>query len=340
MACLISLAGSKQHGYAVSNSVMRAASAPRIVVKLPISVDTVLNGELDATLGRPQLLTVSDSLIVFFDYNENRLSAIDFSGHYRWRVGRRGQGPGEWANPTALAAANAGGVLVHDGGNARLVRIDASGKITRSLQITSPLQRLGKLSDGRWVAFGGSRGRPVAELLDTAASIVRTLPWAVWPDSAAGLGSQLRVASGASGAVVAVSIYTGRMMPVRPDLTLDWGASGIDPKPLPVRVPVSGSDGTTFASVAPDTKPAIRDAAIVGNQVFVLAAGQDIGGRMFDVYDLPTMKYRASIRVPLELNVVASGRYEIVATSNDPYPVIVRIRWNEQALREALKKAN
>lgn len=325
-----------------ARSIRRAREASyradRRFIALPLAVDTLVDGKDDASLGRPLLLVVSDSLVVYFDYGDNHLGAVDLRGKSRWNVGRRGQGPGEWANPTALTAASGGGVVVNDGGNGRLVRIDASGRITRTVSRTIPLQRLGRLANGQFIAFGGARGRPSAELLDSALQPVRNISWKNWPDSALGLGSQLRIANSVGGAVVAVSIYTGRMMPVRTGPVLDGGADGVEPRAIPAQTPLTGDDGQTIAAVAPGTKPSIRDATIVGKYLFVLAAGADIGGRVLDVYVMASSSYVGSIHLPVELNTLAATSDAIIAISNNPYPTLLRLRWDARALDVALRR--
>src|SRR5690606_2199306 len=134
---------------------------------------------------------------------------------------------------------------------------------------TVRLQRLGRLPNGQVVAFGGARGRPSAELLDRSFNRLRTIPWSDWPDSATGLVGQLRVASGPAG-VVAVSIFTGRIFPLRADYRLDYGVGGVDERPLPTPVPIRDADSLVVQSIPDGARPAIRDAAIVGQRLFVL----------------------------------------------------------------------
>jgi len=305
------------------------------MVPSPFVIDTLIDGERDTTLGRPLLLAVSDSLVVFFDYSDFRLTAVSPSGRTLWRLGRRGQGPGEWGNPTALVATASGGVLVNDGANSRLVHVDARGRVLQAERQDVPLQRLGRMPDGRMVAFGGARGRPSAALLTSDLRGSRPIPWRHWPDSVAGAASQLRVASGASG-VVAVSIFTGRLMPLRSALSLDFGLEGVESRPFPMPVPVIDNLGAEVSTVREGTRSAVRDAAIVGSRLFVLPNPDSAAGRVVDIYDMPSLTYRGSVRLPVELNVLAGGRSWLAATSNDPYPVVVRLQWTDAAMQRSL----
>lgn len=86
---------------------------PRRYVTLPVRVDTLRDGARDDTLARPLLLTADDQRIYWFDYGDGRLSAMDTTGRLLWRAGRRGPGPGEFANPTSLLAVRGGGEYGH-----------------------------------------------------------------------------------------------------------------------------------------------------------------------------------------------------------------------------------
>lgn len=313
----------------------------RRILNVPLTVDTIVDGQRDTTVGRPLLLATNGQAVVFFDFGVNTLSAYSFSGKALWKVGRRGQGPGEWGNPTSLISAFDGSFVVNDGANVRLVQVDRTGKIARSEQRESPLQRLAPLPDGRLVVFSGARGIPTASLLAADWKSAVKIPWSDWPDSAVGLGGQIRVASGRAG-IAAVSIYTGRIMPLRNERAIEYGIASIDPKPLPVRVPVQVPDGSVIQNIPTGTKAAIRDAAIVGNHLFVLSnavgAREKTAGHLIDVYEFPSLVYGGSLKLPIELNIMSGSDTFLVATSNDPYPVIVRLRWDGKLLRDALDR--
>lgn len=312
-------------------------SQSRRYVPLTVRIDTLRDGARDDTLARPLLLAVDGHRVYYYDYGDGRLSAIDTTGKLLWRAGRRGQGPNEWANPTSILAVQGGGVAVVDGASARFTRVDANGRFTRLVTTVDIPQRLARGSGSTLIAFGGQNGRPTATLLDSAFKPVRSLRWAGWPDSASGLATQLRVASGATGSVTAVSTVTGRIFPLRPSMRFDSGADGLHARPLPPRVPLAGDNGLVVAGMPPGTKPAIRDVAILGANLFVIPAGDTFDGRTLDVYHASSGRYRASIRIPIGLNVLIGRTGDLVAVSLAELPAIVRLRWDSAALERALR---
>jgi hypothetical protein len=230
-----------------------------------------------------------------------------------------------------------GGVLVVDRPNARLTEVSAGGVIRLQRRDATLADRVGRLPDGTLVAFAGVEGRPGAFVLDSTLLPRRQLPWAGWPDSAIGLGNQLRVATGVNGGVVAISIFTGRMMPVGPR-GLDSGVDAINGRPLPPRVPIRGEDGVAVTSAPANTPVVTRAAAIVDELLFVVPGGSSAdAGRWLDLYSLPGVKYLGSLRTDLNVLQIAGGSGWLAATSADPYPVIVRFRWDRTQLRQTIR---
>lgn len=315
----------------------RAPVQSRRYVTLTVRVDTLRDGARDDTLARPLLLAADERRVYYYDYSDGRLSAIDANGQLLWRAGRRGQGPNEWANPTSILGVRGGGVAVVDVASSRFTRVDANGRFIRLVTTRDIPQRLARGPNATFIAFGGQNGRPTATLLDSAFAPIRALPWSGWPDSASGLATQLRVASGANGRVAAVSTVTGRVFPLRPSLTLDSGADGLDARPLPPRIPLAGDNGLVVAGFPAGTKPAVRDVAIVGDHLFVIPAGEAFDGRTLDVYRATSGAYLASIRMPVGLNVLTGRVDDLVGVSLDDYPAIVRVHWDSAAFARALR---
>ena len=318
------------------NTPWRERLPPRRYVPIAIRIDSIRDGQRDDSLARPLLLAAYNDRIFYFDYGDSRLNAIDMRGRLLWRAGRRGRGPNEWANPTSIVATREGGVVVVDGSSSRFTRVDADGAFVHSVTTPSIPMRIARGSGTSFIAFGALNGRPNAQLLDSAFSTIQTLEWSGWPDSAMGLAAQVRVASGFSGNVAAVSIATGRIFPLRPGMSFDSGVDGIGGRPLPPRVPLAGDNGLVVAGIPAGTKPAIRDAAIVGELLFVVPAGEDFDGRTLDIYDVKSGKYRASIRVPVPLHVVSGTSADLVAVSLAEFPAIIRLRWDRTKLERVI----
>ncbi len=135
---------------------------------------------------------------------------------------------------------------------------------------------------------------------------VCAVPWAGWSDSAIGTGNQVRVASGSAG-FVTVSIFTGRIMPMRVSGRFDSGADGIDARSIPPRVPLTDLRGETVQSIPDGTRAVVKDAGMANARLFVLPADERLRSRVLDVYDSSSSRYLASIRLPIPLDVLGNG---------------------------------
>lgn len=73
------------------------------------------------------------SLIYIADSGNNRVLVFDFHGKFLKAIGRKGQGPAEFSNPTGLCVLEDGGIAVADVGNARIQIFDRDGNFARSI---------------------------------------------------------------------------------------------------------------------------------------------------------------------------------------------------------------
>lgn len=138
-------------------------------------------GERDDTLfGLPRELAASTDGVYVLDPGSHALFAFDRTATLRWRAGRKGNGPGEFARPTDLALLPDGGVAVLDPDNARIEEFAPSG--TRTGAVAAPqlvnANEFCTTTDGRyhvrqprWDAFLTTVDRTGAILATTA------FPW-------------------------------------------------------------------------------------------------------------------------------------------------------------------
>ena len=87
-----------------------------------------------AMFARPIHLAFLDGRLSIVDAEESVVSVFDERGRLIAQVGGRGQGPGQLDLPTA-AWPDAGGVVVSDGRNRRIVRFDARGRESGVLRL-------------------------------------------------------------------------------------------------------------------------------------------------------------------------------------------------------------
>jgi hypothetical protein len=75
----------------------------------------------------------SRSLIYIADSGNNRILVFDFDGKLQKIIGREGQGPGEFSNPTGLDIYDDGTLAVADTNNNRIQIFDKSWKFVKSI---------------------------------------------------------------------------------------------------------------------------------------------------------------------------------------------------------------
>jgi hypothetical protein len=73
------------------------------------------------------------SLIYVADSGNDRVLAFDFDGKLQKIIGRKGQGPGEFSNPTGLDILDDGGLAVADTNNNRIQIFDKSWEFVKSI---------------------------------------------------------------------------------------------------------------------------------------------------------------------------------------------------------------
>lgn len=103
---------------------------PRLVLGDPLDDDQAL---YDVTAA----LRVSDGSIVVANDGSKELLAFDSTGLRRWRVGREGQGPGEFGRVADLALLG-DTILVWDSRNGRLARLSTDGRILGTVSFQQP----------------------------------------------------------------------------------------------------------------------------------------------------------------------------------------------------------
>lgn len=124
-------------------------------------VPTVTLPRASATFSEPftqivGLRELPDGRVILADPRERTLALLDFRSGQATRIGREGQGPGEWRLPNGVYALPGDSTLVFDVGNMRYLVVDPKGQ---------PAYTFSLIGDGapgggqRAVAPGGSGRR-------------------------------------------------------------------------------------------------------------------------------------------------------------------------------------
>ncbi len=136
------------------------------------------------------------SLIYVVDAGSCRVLVFDFQGKFLRAVGRKGQGPGEFATPTGMCLTKDGGFAVADRDNNRIQLFGPDGKFSRSILVKQTRVADLVIADGRFFivpAFGVSlysvtmgsqaNSEPLVTVLDEQGNKVSEISVADFPET-------------------------------------------------------------------------------------------------------------------------------------------------------------
>jgi hypothetical protein len=138
--------------------------APRQLAPEPAVRIGVVEGLAEYQWTRPMAaVRLADGSFAVAEATPAEIRVFDAEGTFVRRIGRPGQGPGEFRSPQAMAHGPDGSLLAWDPRNRRRSHFDAEGTLLSeaTLQELSPLRSLSRvalLPDGRLVVVGGTGG--------------------------------------------------------------------------------------------------------------------------------------------------------------------------------------
>lgn len=280
-----------------------AAATPtkrRVVDKHWVGLWHTAGGPEDELFGMPRELLATNDGVVVLDVGTLQLSAFGRDGSHRWTVGRKGNGPGEFARPVDLALMPNGDIAVLDPDNSRVSVFGTDGRYKRAIGSPSAVvaRSVCVSTDGQLHFLLGS----LTGFLETTNERgVRVgalgFPWPV-PE---GSGSFLRSANFARGAARAECTLSttfgfgnARVMPSGKIATTPFIES--------VRAPVIVSQrvkGVGVRQTMADGENAALSSFQSGDTLFVNFAGaSDDKFRILDLYDA-SGRYLESWKLPV-----------------------------------------
>ena len=88
------------------------------------------------TLGRVRSMTVLEDYIILVDATRERVEVFDREGNYKWSIGNRGDGEGQYKIPSELAVIpNTDQLLLYDGGTGQTLRFSIQGEFLGQLKL-------------------------------------------------------------------------------------------------------------------------------------------------------------------------------------------------------------
>ena len=100
-----------------------------------IDAITLERPETGPALGRVRSITVLKDYIIIIDATRERVEVFDREGNYKWSIGSRGDGEGQYKIPTgAVVIPNTGPMLIYDGGTRQSLRFSIKGEFLGQLK--------------------------------------------------------------------------------------------------------------------------------------------------------------------------------------------------------------
>lgn len=162
-----------------------------------------------AMFARPIHLAYLDGRLSVVDAEEAAVSVFDAQGRCIGRAGGKGQGPGELDFPTA-AWPDAGGLVVADGRNRRIVRFDAGGRERGSFRLNFFPEAIVPLAGDRVLVTRNSVARDRAGTILNCYDREGRQLWAALPPADSGV----RVADTMSNVVILLGGHAGEIFVV------------------------------------------------------------------------------------------------------------------------------
>lgn len=132
-----------------------------------LRTDRMSNATEGLTLGQPIDLSIApNGDLVIVDLFDRTLTRVSNGGAVRWKVGRSGEGPGEFRLPYRAAVGPQDSIIVFDASSKEISWFDADGSYARRKRLPLPMSAVDKvalLEDGHVVVVGFVPSGPGAE---------------------------------------------------------------------------------------------------------------------------------------------------------------------------------
>ena len=288
-------------------------------------VHRIQDGE-GTLFGNPRMIRGSPrGGFVLADWGEHSVREYSPSGELLWRVGRRGEGPGEFSAIMDLEFDATGNLLVLDRAN-RVTIVNPSGAVVGTKTTPGGNQILPVGFASGWATLAADR----MHALWTSDSRMVRMPRGV--SFEATIVGERWAANAPDGESVVFHRWSDLMIILASDGSVRSVVRGIETIELPKAVLVSRTvDGWDFSGhkVDPKAVEATRSAAVSDDRILVLFLGDTDGaGQIVDTYSRDGV-YMGSYRLPDDVRasrmaVLADGRLAFLDNSFIPAVVILR----------------
>jgi len=273
----------------------------------------------DSVLLQPGHLTARDERVYVFDGGDRSLKAFDLAGELVWRLGRRGEGPGEFLQVIDLEVGPEGNVWILDGGAARIAIVSSDGEWVGTRSLGDEMTRdVLPLEGGMYLLVSHAPGDRMFSAYDRSG---RRIEQVTVPDPDIGraywAGRQTMSAVSSSDHTSWVAPYLmGDLFLVYDGRKLRCQGELVEGGPFPRE---------RYRELPPIWLVMAR---MDEDHVYTLAKGEtDLALRILDVYDAHDCRYLYSLELPGEFRRLAlTGDTFVLQVRDALYPTILGLR--------------
>ena len=163
--------------------IFKAGSGERIVHAVAYDTVWTFGGGADTLLVSPiELAATPDGGLYVMDPGSQQVHRFTANGRHAWSWGKKGEGPRELMNVRAMAASPAGGIVLVDSRNRRIVSVSADGVWEREVRLEKlegDVQHVIPLSSGNYLLT--TTGEEPFPVVSAEGTTIGALP-SPWPE--------------------------------------------------------------------------------------------------------------------------------------------------------------
>ncbi len=293
-----------------------------------IEIDTlaVIGNSEREILYKPGYIKGDGSGVYIIDYGDSSIKKFNNNGNLVVKYGKgRGEGPGEFINPTGVAIDENGKVWVADGGARSLDWFTGKGDFLRKLTFKEGILRIAPIEGGWYYLMRLSPLKPeIFYLYNAEDALTRSFGEL--------LEDYRNVALSLSGDILSirkdmvyVSSYYGVILRFNINGKLVFAREGIE-KGKPPQVETGRAKGNFFQRIVNKKTlyncPSLKDEKLY---LHAFSTSKEMGASVLDVYHVTDGTYQYSFKLP-GFSVCTSVAGDFIYTLQDTTTVVYRVR--------------
>jgi|GEM_PF-4432293 len=292
-----------------------------------VEVDTisVFGGEGDHILYRPLAVKGARDALYIVDYGDMSIKKFNVVGKFITKYGSKGEGPGEFINPTDVAIGENGLVWVADGGARSLNWFESDGDFIRKLTFGEGILRIAPMENGWYYLMRISPLNPeIFYLYDGKDSLVNNFGDLIEDYETGAISLDGNIIT-IGGDVVYIPMYYGFIVRYRQDGTLVFARETLESGEAP-SVETMTVGGNKIQRIS-GRKVLYLSPSYLAGKLYLYAGSRskEMGVTIIDVYEADKGDYLYSIKLPgFSRSISVAGNY--IYTLRDTTAVVYRMR--------------